>query len=107
MAISCAYLRSLVTAAVMVPAILIGQGEAKTPEKSKSPTSGRPAAETKEQAATYTGIATDKLQRQSEKLSDKRDGLQDEIDRFKEFGLRAKAAQEALQKSQPPNVDSD
>ena len=97
----------LIIGAVFAPAILLAQESPKPTEKPKSPALERSPSATKEQASTYTGTGTDKLQRQSERLSDKRDALQDEINELGKFLSRAKSAQSALEKAQPPNLDVD
>lgn len=91
----------LIGLALASPLILLAADEPKP--KSSPASTERPA---KDQRSAYADLPKERLQRQAEKLSDKRDVIQSEIDDLSEYLARTKAAQEALARAQPENLES-
>lgn len=95
------FLRSPIIITILAPIALLAADEAK-PKSS-------PAANRSEndQRSVYGELSKEKLKRQTDKLSDKRDALQEDIETFNQYVLRIETARRALAKVEPPNLEGE
>jgi hypothetical protein len=95
------FLRLPIIITILAPIALLAADEAK-PKSS-------PAADRtdKDQRSVYGELSKEKLKRQTDKLSDKRDALQQDIETFNQYISRIKTARSALAKVELPNLEAE
>jgi hypothetical protein len=94
-------LRLPIIITILAPIVLLAADEAKPKSSAAADRAD------KDQRSVYGELSKEKLKRQTDKLSDKRDALQQDIETFNQYISRIKTAQSALAKVEPPKVEAE